>query len=251
LHSLFYLTFLQVDSWVMKNLQTLSCDDECLVRSNSIFKHLSEEELSLVNSDKTVEQFNRGSVIYRESSRINGCYCLQKGIIKVFKTGIDGKEQIIRFAQKGDIIGYRSVLSNELACSTAEVLDDAITCYIPSEVLVHLVKHNGDFSMELMQITCKELGEANAYITDIAQKTVRERLAEILIHLKNDFGLDDSRILQISLTREELANIVGTATESVIRLLSEFKHDKLIELNGRKIKILDESGLIRIGNLYD
>jgi CRP-like cAMP-binding protein len=235
----------------MKNLQTLSCDDGCLARSDSIFKHLSKEELDLVTFEKTVEQFKRGSVIYRESSRINGCYCIQKGIVKVFKTGIDGKEQIIRFAQAGDIIGFRSVLSSELACTTAEVLDDAYTCYIPSETLVYLVKNNGNFSMELMQITCKELGEANAYITDIAQKTVRERLAEILIHLKKDFGLDDNKVLQISLTREELANIVGTATESVIRLLSEFKQDQLIELNGRKIKILDEPGLIRIGNLYE
>ena len=235
----------------MKNLQTLSCDDGCLVRSDSIFRHLTQEELDILNLDKTVESFKRGSVIYRESSRINGCYCIHKGIIKVFKTGIDGKEQIIRFAQAGDIIGFRSVLSNELACTTAEVLDDAVTCYIPSETLVKLVKSNGNFSMELMQITCKELGEANAYITDIAQKTVRERLAEILIHLKNDFGLDAEQILQISLTREELANIVGTATESVIRLLSEFKQDQLIELNGRKIKILDEAGLIRIGNLYE
>lgn len=235
----------------MKNLQTLSCDDGCLVRSNSIFKHLSKEEIERVNFDKTHEQFKRGSIIYRENSRINGCYCVEKGIIKVFKTGIDGKEQIIRFAQRGDIIGFRSVLSNELACTTAEVLDEATTFYIPSETLIYLVKSNGNFSMELMQLTCKELGEANAYITDIAQKTVRERLAEILIHLKNEFRLDENNILQISLTREELANIVGTATESVIRLLSEFKQDKLIELNGRKIKILDEPGLIRIGNLYE
>ena len=235
----------------MKNLQTVSDDDGCLIRSNSIFKHLSQEELDLVNLEKTIEHFKRGSIIYRESSRINGCYGLQKGIVKVFKTGIDGKEQIIRFAQPGDLIGFRSVLSNELACTTAEVLDDAVTCYFPSETLIHLVKNNGNFSIELMQITCRELGEANAYITDIAQKTVRERLAEILIHLKNDFGLDENNVLQISLTREELANIVGTATESVIRLLSEFKQDELIELNGRKIGILDEAGLIRIGNLYE
>jgi CRP-like cAMP-binding protein len=251
LHSQYFLTLLLVDSWCMKNPQTLSSDDGCLVRTNSIFKHLSQEEIDLVNLEKTVEQYKRGTVIYRESSRINGCYCLQKGIVKVFKTGIDGKEQIIRFAQPGDIIGFRSVLSNELACTTAEVLDDATTCYIPSETLIHMVKNNGDFSIELMQITCRELGEANAYITDIAQKTVRERLAEILIHLKNDFGLDENNVLQISLTREELANIVGTATESVIRLLSEFKQDKLIQLNGRKIGILDEPGLIRIGNLYE
>lgn len=203
-----------------------------------------------MNFDKSTEHYKRGSIIYREGSRINGCYCIQQGIIKVFKTGIDGKEQIIRFAQPGDIIGFRSVLSNELACTTAEVIDEAALCYIPAETLIYLVKHNGNFSMELMQLTCKELGEANAYITDIAQKTVRERLAEILIHLKDDFGLDENNILQISLTREELANIIGTATESVIRLLSEFKHDRLIELNGRKIKILDESGLIRIANIY-
>jgi len=75
-----------------------------------------------VTFDKSTEQFKRGSIIYREGSRINGCYCIQKGIIKVFKTGIDGKEQIIRFARTGDIIGFRSVLSNELACTTAEVI---------------------------------------------------------------------------------------------------------------------------------
>jgi len=102
-----------------------------------------------------------------------------------------------------------------------------------------------------MQITCRELGQANAYITDIAQKTVRERLAEILVQLINDFGIDDNRVLLITLTREELANIVGTATESVIRLLSEFKHDKLIELNGRKIKVLNLPGLMKVGNVYN
>ena len=92
--------------------------------------------------------------------------------------------------------------------------------------------------------------ESYVIIVNIPEKNSIQQ-AKNYIHLKNDFGLDDNRILQISLTREELANIVGTATESVIRLLSEFKQDHLIELNGRKIKILDEPGLIRIGNLYE
>ena len=100
-----------------------------------------------------------------------------------------------------------------------------------------------------MKLTCKELGEANAYITDIAQKTVKERLAEILIHLDSEFGTDDFGILNISLTREEMSNIVGTATESIIRLLSEFKNNGTIELNGRKIKILDKPGLKYIANI--
>jgi CRP-like cAMP-binding protein len=101
----------------------------------------------------------------------------------------------------------------------------------------------------MLQIVCRELREANDYITDIAQKTVRERLAEVLLLLKENFELDNQNTLQISLTREELANMVGTATESVIRLLSEFKQDKLIELQGRKIKFLDLASLRRVANI--
>jgi CRP-like cAMP-binding protein len=101
----------------------------------------------------------------------------------------------------------------------------------------------------MLQIVCGELREANDYITDIAQKTVRERLAEVLLILKENFDLDNQNTLQISLTREELANMVGTATESVIRLLSEFKQDKLIELQGRKIKFLDIASLRRVANI--
>jgi CRP-like cAMP-binding protein len=235
----------------MKLNVSVQCGDECRIRTDSIFKHLIKEELDKLNIEKTTDVFKRGTVIYHEGSRITGCYCIQEGIIKIYKTGIDGKEQIIRFARKGDLIGFRSVLSKELACTTAKVIDDAVACFIPADTFIELIKSNGNFALELLHLTCRELGEANEYITDIAQKTVRERLAEILIRLKNDFGLDKNKVLQISLTREELANIVGTATESVIRLLSEFKQDRLIELSGRKIIILNETGLTRIANVYE
>jgi len=233
----------------MRNLNKPPNCNSCL-KSNAIFKFLNEAELKLINSVKGVNIYKRGNIIYHEGNRINGFYCVNKGIIKIFKTGIDGKEQIIRFAKPGHIIGYRSILSNEVACTTAKVLEDCELCFIPGETLIELVRTNGDFSIELMKLTCSELGEANAYITDIAQKTVRERLAEVLINLKINFGLDEKGNLQISLTREELSNIVGTATESVIRLLSEFKNDKYIEIQGRKIKIIDEHGLMRVANLY-
>jgi CRP-like cAMP-binding protein len=234
----------------MKYHYNTDCKQNCLARNNNLFRHLSEEEISMVNSVKNSEIHKRGTILYHEGNRINGFYCIQSGIIKIYKTGIDGKEQIIRFAKRGDLIGFRSIMSKETACTSAEVIEDTICCYIPGDTLIDLVKSNGNFSLELMQITCKELGEANSYITDIAQKTVRERLAEVLIHLKEEFGLDENQVLQINLTREELANIVGTATESVIRLLSEFKQDKLIELNGRKIKLLDLQKINKIANIF-
>lgn len=232
-----------------KDLHIPFCDN-CAVRNNSVFRHLSKDELETINYEKEFRHYKRGELLYKEDSRINGFYCINKGIIKVYKTGIDGKEQIIRFAKPGDLIAYRSVLSNEPACTSAKVIEDASVCFIPAHILTDFVRQNSQFSMEVMKLTCHELGEANAYITDIAQKTVRERLAEVLLILIDDFGLDQDKYLRITLTREELANIVGTATESVIRLLSEFKSDNLIQLNGRKIKILDPESLKKISNVF-
>ena len=225
--------------------------DKCSLETGSIFRYLNTEEGDIVNYKKEFRQYKRGDILYTEGSRISGFYCVHSGIIKVFKTGLDGKEQIIRFAKPGDIIAYRSVLSNEAACTSAKVIEDCEVCYIPSEILIELVKTNSTFALELLRLACRELGEANSFITDIAQKTVRERLAEILVLLVTEFGLDEQKYLQISLTREELANIVGTATESVIRLLSEFKSDKLVELNGRKIRVLNIKGLEKISNVFN
>lgn len=234
----------------MKPFTDIPCCTNCGTTFNTIFKELNPEQIDLLNYEKGCTLHKRGTVLYQEGSRVAGVYCVNNGILKLFKTGLDGKEQILRFAKKGDLVGYRSVLSEEPACSTAKVIEDAVLCFIPAKMLVQMVKENPEFAMKLMRMSCQELGTANKYILDIAQKTVRERLADILLFLKNDFGLDNDGILQITLTREELANIVGTATESVIRLLSEFKSDKLIELNGRKIKIVNEKGLERIANFY-
>ena len=224
-------------------------EEECDLSGFQLFKKLTEQEFAQLNYDKTCSLYKKGSIIYREGSRLTGFYCVTKGILKIFKTGIDGKEQIIRFAKRGEIIAYRSLLSEESACTTAKVIDEAVLCHIPYQTLLFLIQRNWQFSHHMLQIVCRELREANDYITDIAQKTVRERLAEVLLLLKENFDLDNANTLQISLTREELANMVGTATESVIRLLSEFKQDHLIDLQGRKIKLLDIKALTRVANL--
>ncbi len=224
-------------------------EEECDLSGFQLFKKLTEQEFAQLNYDKTCSLYKKGSIIYREGSRLTGFYCVTRGIVKIFKTGIDGKEQIISFAKKGDIIAYRSLLSHELACTTAKVIDEAVLSHIPLQTLLYLIQNNWQFSHHMLQIACKELRVANDYITDIAQKTVRERLAEVLLLLRESFDVDDNNLLQISLTREELANMVGTATESVIRLLSEFKQDGLIDLKGRRIKFIDVPSLKRIASI--
>lgn len=234
----------------MKKSQEIFNPETIDLKSFEIFNGLTSEELEKLNQNLVCKSFKRSSVIYNEGSRINGAYIVVSGILKIYKTGFDGKEQIIRFAKEGDLIGFRSIVSQELACTTAEVIQDAVLCYFPGDLMTDFIKKNPEFAMALMRLTCRELGESNKYLTDIAQKTVRERLAEVLLLLMDTFDLDENNTLQITLTREELANMVGTATESVIRLLSEFKADNLIELNGRKIRLLNIPKLIKIGNVY-
>ena len=233
----------------MRSLINRPTDEDSDLSGFHLFKKLTEQEITQLNYDKTCSMYPKGSIIYREGSRLTGFYCVSRGILKIFKTGIDGKEQIIRFAKKGDIIAYRSLLSQELACTTAKVIEEAVLCHIPYQTLLYMIQNNWQFSHHMLQIVCKELREANDYITDIAQKSVRERLAEVLLLLKENFDLDNANTLQISLTREELANMVGTATESVIRLLSEFKQDQLIDVQGRKIKFINVAGLTKAANL--
>ncbi|NLO00897.1 MAG: Crp/Fnr family transcriptional regulator [Bacteroidales bacterium] len=233
----------------MRKNSSLPSTEESDLSGFQLFKKLNNEEYARLDYEKECSLYKKGTIVYKEGNRLTGFFCVTRGIFKIYKTGIDGKEQIIRFAKKGNIIAYRSLVSRELACTTAKVIDDAVLCHVPYQTLLYLIRSNWQFSLHMLQIVCQELREANSYITDIAQKSVRERLAEVLLILKNNFDLDNQNTLKISLTREELANIVGTATESVIRLLSEFKQDKLIELQGRRIKIIDIRGLQKVANI--
>ncbi len=179
-------------------------------------------------------------------------FCINRGKIKIYKLGESGKEQIVRLAKEGDIIGYRALVSGEPYRGSAEALEDALLCHIPKESFYAIMENDGSFSMRFMQLLCQELGEAEARLLDLAQKSVRERLAEVLLILKEKFGFEDNNYtLNITLTREDLANIVGTATETVIRLLGEFNKEKLIELRGKKIRLINIPGLIKVANILE
>jgi CRP/FNR family transcriptional regulator len=131
-------------------------------------------------------------------------------------------------------------------------LEDSGVCFIPKELFMGILKKDGVLSMEIMKLLSDDLRKAELSITHLAQKSVRERLAEALLFIKETYGFEeDNQTINLKLSREELANLIGTATETVIRLLSEFKADKVISLEGKKIKILDLPELLEIANLDD
>lgn len=223
----------------------------CANRSKSVFTDLRKDELEKLSEQKSCGFFKKGQYIFQENSRLPGVYCVHSGKVKMFRMGPEGKEQIIRFAKAGDMIGYKSLLSDEPLSVSAAAIDDVSVCFVPKQFLFDTLSINNMFTRKLMELACHEIGEANKIITNLAQKTVRERLAEVLLILRETFGETEEGYLEVKLTREEIASFVGTATESVIRLLSEFKKDGLIELKGKNIRILKANQLTILGNVFD
>jgi CRP/FNR family transcriptional regulator len=204
-----------------------------------------------IEAVKICSTIKKGETIFREGAYASGVYCINAGKIKLAMMGDEGKEQIVRMAKPGDIIGYKALLSGDRYSSTATALEDCNVCFIPKEIFLVILQKDASLSFEMMKVLSDELKKAEEKITHLAQKPVRERVAETILFLKETYGLDEQNHVNVALTREEIANLVGTATETAIRLLSEFNKDHIIELSGKKIKILDQHKLVKTANLYD
>lgn len=235
----------------------MSLEKQTLIEENlqrvfndaSFEEMLSKEDFEKYISAKQILKFNKGGIIFEDGEVPNGVYFLNRGTAKLSKQGVYGKDQILRFIKEGDLIGYRSLLCGEDFQAKAEAMTEVEATFIPSDLFLYLLEVAPKFSFVMLQKIAFELGESSNTVTFLAQKTVRERLAEILLLLEQKLGTDPEGFIKISLTREEIANIIGTATESAIRLISEFKQDKLIEVEGRNIKILNHEKLIRLGHV--
>lgn len=177
---------------------------------------------------------------------------MNSGVVKVCKTASNGKEQILYLAKEGDFLGYHALLGEESYSNSATIIKDAKICFIPKEAFLGSMMKNPDFFRRITKQLSHELGILEEKLIDASQKSIRERLAFLLLQLANTYGVDGEVHQQIDLilSREEIAGMVGTATESVIRLLSEFNKDGLIELDGKKIRIKDKKGLVRLSDFY-
>jgi CRP/FNR family transcriptional regulator, polysaccharide utilization system transcription regulator len=224
----------------------------CQDRFGSILFKADNCNLEEIDAAKVLTSYKKGQVVFHEGAYPFGIYCVNSGKIKLSHSGDDGREQIVRLAKPGDIIGYKALLSAEKYTASAIALDDSSVCFIPKDLFMSVLQKDPSLSFEMMKILAEELRKAETKITHLAQKPVRERLAETILFIKETYGLEpDGATLNVRLSREEIANLVGTATESAIRLLSEFKKDGLIELQGKKIKLLDVAELMRTANLQD
>ncbi len=226
--------------------------ETCAARYKSIFCNLSIEEIDKLSLSKGCAYYKKDQIIFRAEAYPHGLFCINRGKVKISKIGNEGKEQIVRLAREGDILGYRSLLSGEQYTASAFALEETDICYIPKETFFQILENNATLSIQFMKLLAFDLKEAEEKIINLAQKPVRERLAEALLFLKNIYGLEeDQKTLKVSMKREDIANIAGTSVESTIRTLSEFNKDGLIKIEGKKIKLLELKELLLTANTLD
>ena len=228
-------------------LECEMCDSKAI----SFMKFCNPEEVHAISTGKSCGQYKKGQAIFYEDNLPLGIYCITKGIVKITRSNNFGKEQILRFAKEGEFLGYRAVIAEEPLTATATCIDDVTACFIPRQVFLDLLQSNAEINKQMFKALCHDMGLNNEKVQSLAQKSVRERVAETILYLHQTFAtksVEEEPVIPISLPREDLANIVGTATETLIRLLSEFKSDKYIDFEGKRIKIIKKEALERISH---
>ncbi len=220
--------------------------EQCIVREFGALKALNKDELIRISDCKTSYTVKKGETIFDEGDSLNGIYCIKDGVCKLSKLSDNGKDQIVKLVKKGELLGQRSLISEESTNLSAIAIEDMQVCFIPKQEILQFFNENNQFSLNMMKSVCGDLKDADDNMVNLAQKTVKQRLAEILLKLETDFGINDDGSLKIQLSREEIAGMIGTATESCIRLLSEFNKEGWITLQGKKITITNKKEMQRL-----
>lgn len=228
-------------------LNCINCQSLAL----SVFCTLKSDELLDLNKEKVSYHYKKGQVIFSESNRPSGIFCVHSGKVKIYKINSEGKEQIVRLAKDGDLIGYRSFLANEAYHAFAETLEESVICTIPGPTVLQLLSQNINLSLKMMEHMAKDILAADQKSVDLLAKTARERLCEAIVILYKSFGVDEDGFIDIRLTRENIGNLTGMAIETVVRTLKEISDEGLIVRDKKRLLIPDIAKLMDEARMVD
>ncbi|MGS2739469.1 Crp/Fnr family transcriptional regulator [Sinomicrobium sp. M5D2P17] len=246
LHDIYQLIFRKFTSDF--NRRDMDRCEQCIVRQFTALNALTKDELIRMAVCRTSENIKKGQVLFAEGDHLKGVYCIKNGICKLTKLSANGREQIVKLVTRGDLLGQRSILSGDKVNLSAVAVSDMEICMLPKEDILRSLTNNREFSSEIMKDVCHDLKNANNSTVNMAQKTVRQRLADTLLYLHNTYGTSNNGFLLAQLSREELAGMVGTPTESLIRTLSGLIREGYIKTEGKKIRLNNIPALKKISN---
>jgi CRP-like cAMP-binding protein len=215
-----------------------------------IWDVLTPEQLNFLRGNSKIQQFKRNEMIYCEGDTPTHLLCLVRGKVKIFKDGVGGRSQIVRMIKPIDYFGYRAFFAEEPYLTAACAVDAAIIFMVPSDVIIKLIKENHELAFFFIKAMAIDLGIADTRTVNLTQKHIRGRLAESILFLIDSYGVEeDGATLNIYLSRDDLASLSNMTTSNAIRTLSNFADEKIIAVDGRKIKIIDEERLRKISRI--
>ena len=215
-----------------------------------VWRVLTERERTVLRNNSTIQYYRRNELIYCEGDEPKEMMCLLKGKVKIFKEGVGGRSQIIRMIKPIQYFCYRASFAHEKYLTSASAFEASTVCLIPMTVVTDLLMKNVNLAMFFIRQLSLDLGIADSRTVNLTQKHIRGRLAESLLFLKESYGLEeDGATLSIYLSREDLANLSNMTTSNAIRTHSNFSTEKLIIIDGRKIKIVNEEKLKKISKI--
>jgi CRP-like cAMP-binding protein len=218
--------------------------------SESVLADLPAEDLETLLANKSEQLYKKGEIIFREGAFSSGIFYIVEGKVKKYKLDKDAREQIIYVANKGELLGYHAILSEGRYPDGAAALEESRIAFIPKEDFLETLDQSKVLSRLLLKTLSHEFAVLVNTLSMFAQKPVRERLALQLIVLREKYKVNfqPGMPVEINMSRDDLASFVGTARENVVRVLSEFKQDKILETKGRKIIVLNVDLLLKIAD---
>lgn len=211
---------------------------------------LTAEQQEFLARNYTIQKYKKNEIIYCEGETPKHLMCLLSGKVKIYKGGVGGRSQIIRMIKPVEYFAYRAYFAKEDFITAAAAFEPSIICLIPMTAITELVSQNNELAMFFIKQLATDLGIADERTVNLTQKHIRGRLADSLIFLKESYGLEeDQSTLSIYLSREDLASLSNMTTSNAIRTLSNFASERLITIDGRKIKIIDEERLKKISKI--
>lgn len=215
-----------------------------------IWRVLNENEHELLREDARFINYKKNEIIYLENDTPEDLMCLLKGKVKIYKEGVGGRSQIIRMVRPVQYFGYRAYFAKESYVTSASAFEASRVCLISMNIVEQFLRNNGTLAMFFIQLLSLDLGISDQRVVNLTQKHIRGRLAESLLFLKENYGLEeDGATISIYLSREDLANLSNMTTSNAIRTLSIFENERIISLDGRKIKLIDEERLHKISRI--
>ena len=211
------------------------------------WKVLLPEQKRIVSENLMLKEYKKNQIIYAEGEEPDNLWILLHGKVKKYKSGIGDRVQILRLFRPVQYFGHRAYFAQENYGSTAAAFEPSVLGSIPMEIVEELIRKNNELAMFIIHNLSKTLGGSDTKIVNLTQKHIRGRLAEGLLILADNYGLeDDGATIKIYMSREDLANLSNMTTANAIRTLSAFVAEKLIVVDGRRIKIINEPQLRKI-----